>query len=455
MNTIIRKLGLALSISAACVIAPATGAFAQDTGMTLDQLLERVKQGRVQENTINKQREAEFRSNRNNQAALLAKAEQDVRNEEAESARLEAIVARNKEEIARLSQLLQEALGEFNELVGVVKQVAGDTRGVLNNSLISSEHSDRAAVVAAIAEKETIPTSQDLNDLWATLHGEMTYQGQVSRYTATVASGDGSPEDVDVVRVGPFNAMRSNGDFVKFDEGKLANLGRQPTNSKFNAAAKALFNADAGEVVRGTVDPSQGSILGTFVFTPTLMERVQQGGTVGYVIIALGAIALLLGLARIFALWSTGGAVRRQARNNKASKSNPLGRIMLAYEENRGADVETLELKLDEAVMREVPKLERGLNLLKVIAAVAPMMGLLGTVTGMILTFQAIQLYGAGDPQLMAGGISQALMTTVLGLVVAIPVLLIHSFASGMSTSVTQILEEQSVGIVARHAEGS
>jgi biopolymer transport protein ExbB len=185
-----------------------------------------------------------------------------------------------------------------------------------------------------------------------------------------------------------------------------------------------------------------------------LFERVQQGALVGYVIIGIGVIAVLLGAVRIMSLFGTGGAVRRQIRNKKASKSNPLGRIMLAYEDNRGADVETLELKLDEAIMKEVPKLESGLNLLKVIAAVAPMLGLLGTVTGMILTFQAIQLYGTGDPQVMAGGISQALITTVLGLVTAIPVILIHSFASGMSTSVTQVLEEQAVGIVARHAEG-
>jgi biopolymer transport protein ExbB len=463
MKTIIKTLGLALGISAAWVIAPAALsplansdigiAHAQDSGMTLDQLLDRVKQGRVEENRENKAREERFRREKNRQAQLLRDAEQAVRNEEAISARLEKTAADNREEIARLSQLLKDALGEFNELIGVVKQVSGDTRGQLGASLISSELTGRDKVVGAIAEKEEIPTADELRQLWASLHEEMTEQGKVSRFTAKVAGGDGVLVDTEVVRIGPFNAVRKGGNYLKYEDGELSDLGRQP-GSRFTDSAADLFNASSGIVDAG-LDPSQGQILSTFILTPTLVERIQQGAEVGYVIIVIGIIAILLGAMRILALFSTGGAVRRQIKSKKVSKSNPLGRIMMAYEENKRADVETLELKLDEAILKEVPKLERGLNLLKVIAAVAPMMGLLGTVTGMIVTFQAIQLFGTGDPTVMAGGISQALITTVLGLVTAIPVLLIHSFASGMSTSVTQILEEQAVGIVARHAEGS
>lgn len=465
MKTIIRTLGLALGISAAWVIAPAAltplanidlgAAHAQDSGMTLDQLLQRVKQGRVEENKENKAREATFKREKSRQAQLLRDAEQAVRNEEALSTQLEKTAADNREEIARISQLLQEALGEFNELIGVVKQVSGDTRGQLGASLISAELRGRDKIVGAIAEKEEIPTAAELRQLWASLHEEMTAQGKVSRFTAMVSGGDGVPVETEVVRVGPFNAVKAGGKYLKYDtkNQKLSELGRQP-GDRYTSAASDLFKAKSGTVKAG-IDPSQGQILSTFILTPSLPERIQQGALVGYVIITIGIIAVLLGAVRILSLFSTGGAVRRQIKSKKISKSNPLGRIMLAYEDNKKADVETLELKLDEAILKEVPKLERGLNLLKVIAAVAPMLGLLGTVTGMILTFQAIQLFGTGDPQVMAGGISQALITTVLGLVTAIPVLLIHSFASGMSTSVTQILEEQAVGIVARHAEGS
>jgi biopolymer transport protein ExbB len=84
---------------------------------------------------------------------------------------------------------------------------------------------------------------------------------------------------------------------------------------------------------------------------------------------------------------------------------------------------------------------------------VAPLMGLLGTVTGMIQTFQVITLYGAGDPKMMAGGISQALITTVLGLVVAIPMVLIHTLVGGQSRKIINIINSQSAGIVAQHSE--
>ena len=127
---------------------------------------------------------------------------------------------------------------------------------------------------------------------------------------------------------------------------------------------------------------------------------------------------------------------------------------MQMYAGDRDADMETLQLKLDYAVIKEVPKLEGALNIVKVLAAVAPLMGLLGTVIGMIVTFQAITLFGTGDPKLMAGGISQALVTTVLGLIAAIPLLLLHAFAANASRRVSQVLEEQSAGMVAEYAEG-
>jgi biopolymer transport protein ExbB len=116
-------------------------------------------------------------------------------------------------------------------------------------------------------------------------------------------------------------------------------------------------------------------------------------------------------------------------------------------------DPETLELKMAEAVLSETPKLESGLTLLKIIAAVAPLMGLLGTVTGMIITFQAITIFGAGDPKAMAGGISSALVTTVLGLLVAIPTVLLHTVVNGRSQRIIHVLNEQATGIVAEHSE--
>jgi biopolymer transport protein ExbB len=132
---------------------------------------------------------------------------------------------------------------------------------------------------------------------------------------------------------------------------------------------------------------------------------------------------------------------------------NPLGRVLLAVKDVPLEEEELLQLALDEAVLLELPALERGNGVIKLLAATSPLLGLLGTVTGMILTFQAISLFGTGDPKLMAGGISQALVTTVLGLVVAIPLLFSHSVIAYVSRALIQRLDEQCAGVLARTAE--
>ena len=166
----------------------------------------------------------------------------------------------------------------------------------------------------------------------------------------------------------------------------------------------------------------------------------------------MAVFGILLAVYRWAMLILVERKVAAQRQTSTPSSDNPLGRVMIAYNEAKGADLETLQMRLDDAVLKELPKLESGLNVVKVLAAVAPLMGLLGTVIGMIVTFQAITLFGTGDPKLMAGGISQALVTTVQGLIAAIPLLLLHAFASGASRRVSQILEEQSVSLVAESA---
>jgi len=191
------------------------------------------------------------------------------------------------------------------------------------------------------------------------------------------------------------------------------------------------------------------------VETPTIREKIDQGGIVGYSILALGAVGLLIAIWRFMGLSTDSRKVSSQLKRDTASTDNPLGRVLAAYESNRGADTETIELKLSEAALKEMPGLTKGLLFIKVISVVAPLMGLLGTVTGMIKTFQVITLYGAGDPKMMAGGISQALFTTVLGLVVAIPMVLLHTIVSGQSRKIVNIIQSQSAGLIAEHSESN
>lgn len=454
MNRFSKTLTAAVLVAAGlATTAPVT--MAQDASapaQSLQELLGRVKQGRTTDNQANEQRIRDFQQQKANQQRLLDEAKAAVVREENLSEQLEASFQENEIRLAELEAVLEERLGAFGELFGVVRQVAGDTRGQLRQSLISSQMPGRDADIDALAQSTELPQLAQLEKLWYTLLEEAAAQGEVVRYNAPVVTVDGNEQAGTVVRIGPFSAL-SDGKFVDYlsETQRLTELARQP-GSIFVSAGEDTYSATSG-VVTAAVDPSRGALLGLLVQTPSLQERVDQGGLVGYVIITLLILGILLALVRIVSLSLTGAKVSAQKKNSTANPNNPLGRIMQTYENNRGLDVENLQLKLDDAILKELPTLERGLSTIKVLAAISPMLGLLGTVTGMIETFQAITLFGTGDPKMMAGGISQALITTVLGLVAAIPLILLHSIASGRSKAVIEVLEEQSAGIIAGHAE--
>lgn len=455
MNRFTKTLTAAVLVAAGFTSAAPT--WAQDASApasSLQELLNRVQQGRTTDNQANEQRIREFQQQRANQQRLLDEARAAVVREENLSEQLEATFQENEIRLAELEAVLEERLGAFGELFGVVRQVAGDTRGQLRQSLISSQKPGRDEAIDALAQSTELPQLSQLETLWFTLLEEAAAQGEVVRYQAPVVSVDGNEQSATVVRIGPFTAL-SDAKFVDYlsETQRLTELARQP-GAMFVAAGGDTYNATSG-VVTAAVDPSRGALLGLLVQTPSLQERVDQGGLVGYVIITLLVLGVLLALVRIVSLSLTGAKVSAQKKNSTANPNNPLGRIMQTYEENSGLDVENLQLKLDDAILKELPALERGLSTIKVLAAISPMLGLLGTVTGMIETFQAITLFGTGDPKMMAGGISQALITTVLGLVAAIPLILLHSIASGRSKAVIEVLEEQSAGIIAGHAERS
>jgi biopolymer transport protein ExbB len=286
--------------------------------------------------------------------------------------------------------------------------------------------------------------------LWYEVQREMTEQGRVVTFDRSVKLTSGEEVTLPVTRVGVFN-ISTDGKYLKYDQGLVAELDRQP-QARFTESTSNLQAAQSGFTGYG-LDPSRGSILALLIRTPTLEERLDSGGTMGYLIIAVGCIGLLFVLERVFYLTVVSSKVKAQIKSDVISENNPLGRVLAVHQANPNADVETLELKLDEAILKEMPALERFITLIKLIAAIAPLMGLLGTVTGMILTFQSMTLFGAGDPTVMAGGISQALMTTVLGIVVALPMLFLHSIVNSMSQRVVHTIEEQSAGIIAVHAE--
>ena len=422
----------------------------QPKARSMDDLLERVRRGWNSERQENGEREQRFEQQLDQQERLLEEAKATRAFEERRSEELEIRFEENELSLAQLEETRRERLGALGELFGVVRQVSGDTRGLVASSLASAQLPGRESFLEELGKSKSLPAIASLEKLWYTLLQEMTELGNVTRFRASVVDVDGNESEREVIRVGGFNAV-SDGKYLIFENGKLRELSRQPAGTYLGTVAP--FERATGGMARLAIDPSRGSILKVLVQTPDARERVEQGGIVGYAIIVLGTLAGILAIARWLIVSAAGRKVAAQKRSDEAEQGNPLGRVLSVYEENKATDVETLELKLDEVIMREASKLERLLWAVRVVSVVAPLMGLLGTVTGMIQTFQAITLFGTGDPKMMASGISEALVTTMLGLIVAIPLVLLHALVSNTSQGVVQILEEQAAGLIARRAE--
>ena len=399
-----------------------------------------------------KKREADFIKRKNEQKALLNKANAELTALERETARLMVEFDKNEKVLTKLEQELNIAMGTLGEMFGVVKQVAGDFKGQVENSVVSAQIKGRKAFAADLGESKSLPDIPKLERLWFELQREMTETGKVTQFTTTVVRPDGEKSEQKVTRVGAFNLV-SEGVYLNYQPStdQVVELARQPS-SRFTGTIDNVEDAKEGYEAFA-IDPSRGSLLSMLVNAPSLWERLQQGGLVGYVIIILLFVGIGLVIERVKTLKTEGDKIKAQMSSSTASADNALGTIMLAFESNKNADLETLELKMDEAILKSTPPLEKGIGTIKILAAVAPLLGLLGTVTGMIATFQSITLFGTGDPKLMAGGISQALITTVLGLVCAIPLLLLHNLVATRSKGLVQILEEQSAGMVASRAE--
>ncbi len=432
-------------------------AYAQEDASSMGQLLELIKQGQARDSREARQREADFKTRRSEQQTLLNRAKAERTRQENESARLEQLFEENQAQIVAARAALDERLGALKELFGVLQTVSGDAQGRFSNSLTNIHFPNRNEFLLELGTKmagaNTLASIEDIERLWFELQREIVESGKVVRFNATITLADGEETQMDVVRVGTFNIVFDDG-YLQYESatGRISELQRQPEQGRYTNSAGHMVDASSGTVEFG-LDVTRGQILALLVESPTVTDRIHQGGIVGYCIIGLGFIGLLIAIWRFIGLTTDSRKVAAQLKRDTASTDNPLGRVLAAYESNQSADTETIELKLSEAALKEMPGLTKGLLFIKVISVVAPLMGLLGTVTGMIKTFQVITLYGAGDPKMMAGGISQALMTTVLGLVVAIPMVLLHTIVSGQSRKVINILQSQSAGLVARHSE--
>ena len=452
--------GWVLGFSALCLLVPAVEATA---AVSMGELQRQAQQMREREAKIWSQREAEQRAEMAKQEQMATDAVARRNRAEARSNSLSAEFDQRSERIEEMRELLHQYQGNLGELFGVTRQVAGDSATVLNQSLLTAQfpaaegEESREELMRRIAAAKELPSFAELERMWFELHREMTENGKVRRFTADVKQPDGTVAPAEVVRVGPFTAA-SDGNYLAYDptQNQLSVMPRQ-LGARRAGIAEDLQAASEGHV-KALVDPSRGPLLGMVAERPNMIERIQHGEVIGYVIVLVGLIGALNALGQYIYLFITRASVAAQLRNlSNPSKNNPLGRVLLAFrgDGKESSSPEVVELRLSEAVLREVPKLQRFQSFLRLLVAAGPLLGLVGTVIGMIITFHAITSSGSSDPKLMAHGIGQAMIATVLGLGIAIPLLFMNQGLTALSNGITQILDEQSQALLADQLAGS
>lgn len=416
----------------------------------LDLLVESVKTTASIRAKEDRARLNRFLSDKNKQQSLLNQMKVRLTNEENRSEILTKQYEDNDATLSDLEEQLTLKLGSFGELFGIVRQTAGESKGQFALSLTNIEYPERIEFLGDLAERKSLdlPKSAELERLWYEILNELNQSGKVKNYNTDILSKSGELVNRDIIRIGVFNSV-SDGDYLNLvsEQNVLEYLAKQPEGS-IRRSARKLQNNDI-EYREVFIDPTRGSLLTKLIDRAGFFERINQGGFVGYIILIILALGIAMGVLQFLFLRKESQTVDNELNTGNYSESSTLGKLNTIYSKYKGDNPEELEAQLEDVLARAAPALEKNLSIIKLLAAVAPLLGLLGTVIGMIETFQAITLFGTGDPKLMAGGISQALVTTMLGLIAAVPLLFIHNILDSRSRAITQIYEEQAIGYVA------
>lgn len=459
MRNTIMKSAAVLGLTAAALISVV--AIAQDKGTapsssakTLEQLLQQTRDARARDSQANAERERKFQSDRNQQAALLAEAKRERTAQEDRSRRLGAQFDSNEKRLTELQSVLDAKGGNLGELFGTVRVVAGDVSSVVYNSMISARFPDRDALVTKLSQVKALPSIDELEKLWFEMQREATESGRVVKFKTKVIDPDGTPSERDAVMIGAFSAI-SDGEYLSYiqSEKALTVLARQPHDF---SGYDDVEDTDSGYVA-AVVDPSRGVLMSLYLLRPTMWERIHTAHAVVYLILLMALAATAVSVYQFLYLVKVDSTVKTQLANvDRPTTDNPLGRVLATFRGDAKQledDPEVVELRISEAVLREIPPLERFQPFLRLVVAAGPLFGLVGTVIGMIITFQSITESGSGDPRLMATGIGTAMIAAVTGLGVAIPFLFVNAYLSSVSKRIVQILDEQSTGLLAERLE--
>jgi len=435
------------------------GLFAQESNVEepvipvitdLDLLVESVKNTASIRAKEDRERLNKFLSDKNRQQYLLNQMKAKLDSEEDRSERLTKEYEDNDKKLSELEEQLTLKLGSFGELFGIVRQTAGESKGQFLLSLTNIEYPERIDFLGDLAERKSLdlPTSDELDRLWYEILNELNQSGKVKVYNTDILSKSGELVNTDIVRIGVFNSV-ADGNYLNLvsEQNILEYLAKQPEGS-IKRSARKLQNNDV-EYREVFIDPTRGSLLSKLIDRAGFIERINQGGFVGYIILLILIAGLAMGVMQFLFLRNESQTIDIELNSKNYSDNSTLGKLNNIYSKYKGDTPEELEAQLEDVLAKTAPALEKNLSIIKLLAAVAPLLGLLGTVIGMIETFQAITLFGTGDPKLMAGGISQALVTTMLGLIAAVPLLFVHNILDSRSRAISQIYEEQAFGYVA------
>ncbi|RXJ87510.1 MotA/TolQ/ExbB proton channel family protein [Arcobacter sp. CECT 8985] len=422
-------------------------AFALD----LNNLLNNVKNSSSKELVAEQKRLEEFINNKQKQKQLLIQTKKELKEENILTKQLKDIIEKQENVLTKKQTLLNSKIGDLGEMFGSVRQTSADFLTNYKRSFTASQFPQKKQIFKKFSDSKKLPTIDELTTFWHTMLDEIIQSGNISNYKASVIAHDGKKSIQEVTRVGLFSAF-SNGNFLKYsdDINSLVELSVQPSSSYQNEAKE--FQKSSNEIKQVLIDPTKGTLFEMLGNNPTLLDRINQGGIVGYIILVLGGLGLIFAIYKMVTLNIIHNKIKKQEKDiSTYDDSNSLGKIAGVFYKNQNDSINDLEIKISEAILKETNEIKKGQSFVKLLAAVTPLLGLLGTVTGMIATFQAITLFGTGDPKLMAGGISTALITTVLGLVTAIPLLFAYTYISSKSETIVSILEEQSIGMLAKN----
>ncbi len=362
---------------------------------------------------------------------------------------------RRKQDAARM---------DMHEYTGVIREAARDLETILAQSHFTGFDVDRMTRLAPVLAERRFPGMDEITTIGDLFFQEMALSVAVDLRPGTVIDAGGTQTTADILTIGPFCAAYRK-------DARIGFLRYSEEGRRFYALSKAppltmrrhLRRYMEGKAEAVHFDFSRGAALRQLAHRATLVDNVKNGGPIVWPIVGIGLVALVVALERILFLNRVhANTDRLMGRVNELAgqgdwreceavlqhdKGKPVNNVLRAGLGALNESRETLESVLQEAILKELPRLERFLPALNIMGAVAPLLGLLGTVTGMIETFQAITLYGAGDPKMMSGGISEALITTMLGLAVAIPIMLVHTFLRRRLEHIVGDMEEKAVAL--------